>query len=169
MVAGPKTIAEPLVPIVCQKPLIPMVVFQLFIYWQIPPIFGIFFVEGGPASCSLINSAFSSPHLSHPKPKYKVKNHWKTIDTNGWHVKNNRKTIDTNGWHVKNHRQQLFTSKQNHWKTIDHNGFFEEKKLSTFHRAQKSTIVVVYMHLTAVYRLWKGGNMNQIWAFNNPQ
>ena len=62
-----------------------------------PSLFGIFFVEKGPASCSLINSAFYSPHLSHPKPKYKINcDHWKTIGGNGSTVK----------YHWKNHRYQ---------------------------------------------------------------
>ena len=43
-----------------------------------PSFFGIFFVEKGLAGCTLISSAFYLPHLSHPKPKYKVNcDHWK--------------------------------------------------------------------------------------------
>ena len=56
----------------------------------IPFLFAILFVESGPASYSLINSALYSPHFSHPKPKCKI-----NCDL--------RKTINGNGLTLKNH------------------------------------------------------------------
>ena len=60
-----------------------------------PSLFRIFFVEKGLVSCSLISSALYLPHISHPKPKYKV-----------------------NSDHWINHRYQWFNVKkplENHW------------------------------------------------------
>ena len=93
MVAGPKTIAKPLVPMVCQtknhcKTTDTNGCYPTLHLLPNPSLFGIFFAERGQASWSLINNAFYSPHLSHPKPKYKINcDHWKTIGGNGSTVK----------------------------------------------------------------------------------
>ena len=133
MVAGPKTIAKPLVPMVQTKNHCKTIDinrgFQTLHSLANPSLFGIFFfVEKGLASCSLISSAFNSPHLSHPKPKYKVNcDHWK----NHWYQWFSVKKPLENHWYqwltcekktIGKPLLPMVLGTKNHRKTIDING-----------------------------------------------